>query len=166
MNVIIMRGLPGSGKDTYIKNNAKAFPAEPVICSADDYFVNNGIYKFDPRGLTMAHHNCMSLFLRSLAEKKPLIIVNNTNCELWEFDNYITAAELAGYEWMIVDLYDGIQTNEELARRNIHGVPEQGIVNMRQRWMKLRKAREGGIEIFPQTGTGMRDYLEYVLTFY
>lgn len=158
--VIIMRGLPGSGKDTYIK---KYFRYEnPIVCSADDYFMNNGIYQFDPRSLTMAHHNCMSLFLRSLAEKKPLIILNNTNCELWEFDNYITAAELAGYEWIIKDRYDGNCCNEDLAKRNIHGVPEQAIENMRKRWMRLRKCNNGGIELFPNTSIGMKDYLEYL----
>lgn len=38
MRCVITRGLPGSGKSTYIKNN---YP-DVVACSADNAFMKNG----------------------------------------------------------------------------------------------------------------------------
>jgi hypothetical protein len=42
MRCVITRGLPGSGKSTYIKNN---YP-DVVACSADNAFMKNGVYQY------------------------------------------------------------------------------------------------------------------------
>lgn len=77
MKVIILRGPSGSGKSTF---HEKHYP-DAWVCSADSFFVQTA-YKFDARQLPKAHAHCMDLFLSGIEQKAPLIIVDNTNCQL------------------------------------------------------------------------------------
>jgi len=134
--IIIMRGLPGSGKDRYIDClKLRDRTKQIVICSADDYFMKDGKYVFVPYDISKAHAACQSLFIRSLIDKVPTIIVNNTNCEVWEFNNYILMADMMGYSWRLVDLFDGDVPDAVLAERNKHGVSIEKITAMRDRYM-------------------------------
>ena len=51
--LVLLRGLPGSGKSTA----AKLFNKAPHF-EADMYFMKNGNYKFDFNGLKDAHNSC------------------------------------------------------------------------------------------------------------
>ena len=56
--LIIIRGIPGSGKTFLAKKlqaTAKANTLTAEICSTDDYFMENGKYVFDPSGLHINH---------------------------------------------------------------------------------------------------------------
>ena len=126
--VIIMRGPPGSGKSTHTK---KKFP-KAIVCSADHYFMDqNGNYKFDASEIKKAHLECQENFKKALKEVAPLIVVDNTNTRLWEFENYVKLAKESGCEVRIIRL----QADVRLAiKRNIHNVPEEKIREMHKRF--------------------------------
>ncbi len=135
--VRIMRGLSGVGKSTYVMmNEAVAKPEERrIVCSADDYFVNEqGQYEFDGRKLPLAHQWCWGKFIDAIGEGRN-IIVDNTNTQPWEYENYIKLAKLFDYEVEIIHITPKGLTDEELAKRNTHGVPLESIKQMRSRWV-------------------------------
>lgn len=135
--VKIIRGISGVGKSTYVMMNESVAKAEErsIVCSADDYFVNEqGQYEFDGRKLPMAHQWCWGKFIDAIGEGRN-IIVDNTNTQPWEYENYIKLAKLFDYEVEIIHITPKGLTNEELAKRNTHGVPLQSIEQMRTRWV-------------------------------
>lgn len=129
MRVIIMRGLPGAGKSTYLKQK------EPtaMVCSADDFFTHEGVYLFDPKKLPQAHRACMKKFLDATAAREPLIAVDNTNLSLWEATPYIAVAEALGYDVEVVRVNGWA---EDCAARNVHGVSLEAIRRMSLRFEK------------------------------
>ncbi len=121
--VIVMRGLPGSGKSTFA---AKMFP-EAIVCSSDEYFMIEGKYCFDPSKLGLAHQDCWKEFNFALFMDKPLVVVDNTCITAAETAPYVLPAECYGYEVQIITIW----VDPELAAsRNIHGVPVETVLSM------------------------------------
>lgn len=128
MKVIVMRGIPGSGKSTYCKNN---YPGAAVY-SADDYFVNDeGVYVFDPKKLPQAHGKCLKDFVFHL--ERPLsadAVIDNTNTTAVEVAPYAALALAYGCELEIVTIQcDPVRAWE----RNTHGVSVEGVKAMHKR---------------------------------
>lgn len=130
--VYIMRGLPGAGKSTWIKNNTPG----AVVCSADHFFEKSGTYQFDPTNLGKAHAECFAKFQKALERGAETIVVDNTNTTKWEFEKYQNLANLHGYDVELVKIFDGGLSDEDLANRNTHGVPLENIRRMRSRWQE------------------------------
>lgn len=132
MQVIIMRGLPGSGKSTVI---SQEYP-NAVVCSADHHFEDdNGNYNFRPWEIAIAHQKCQLKFFLSLTEGIETIVVDNTNVSIWEFNNYITQAKYFGYDVVIRSITpDSVCDAMLYAARNKHGVPEKAVLAMFHRW--------------------------------
>ncbi|MCX6744743.1 MAG: AAA family ATPase [Candidatus Parcubacteria bacterium] len=116
--IIIMRGLSGSGKSTYHK---KYYP-EAVVCSADEFFITptDGEYKHDPAMIGQAHQQCFAKFLNAVAEGQPVIVVDNTNIQRWEVSPYYMTGMVFGYQVLIVTIDCTPQT---ATQRGIHGTP-------------------------------------------
>ena len=124
----IVRGLPGSGKSTI------AGTLSEFVASADDYFIgDDGIYRFNPSGLTAAHAACQVSVYNDL-NAGANVSVANTFCEHWEMVPYLRMAQEFGARVVVVDCFDGGMSDEELAAKNVHGVPQAGIAAMRSRW--------------------------------
>lgn len=132
--VIILRGISGSGKSTYIKNNIEDHSA---ICSADHYFIDRvtGNYNFDPMKLHAAHKQCQSKFKSFLEKSQPLVVVDNTNTRIKEMSFYLDNAKEFGYEIEVVRL---IVDPEIAMRRNAHGVPPEAILAMHNRFVDYK----------------------------
>ena len=121
--VIIMRGVSGSGKSTYVREN---FPGA-VVCSADNYFMEEGEYKFNPRNLDKAHLECYRSFCEALSRGVEVVVVDNTNIRLMEMSPYIMEAKRAGFDYKIVKCICDVKIAGE---RNLHGVSEMSILRM------------------------------------
>ena len=130
--LVILRGLPGSGKSTVARG------LSGVVCSADDYFVwPDGVYRFDPSLISAAHAACYKKAAFEMASGFNNVVLDNTNTQFWEFDPYIQLAEKHGYSVRIHNVFDGGLSDSELADRNQHGVPVEAIARMRARWEEL-----------------------------
>lgn len=118
--LILIRGLPGSGKSTMAKNIKKAEHIE-----ADMFFYKDGIYSFDPTKIKEAHEWCQQATKEALLSSKT-VVVSNTFTKIWEMQPYLDmAAELK----IPVEV---ITTTG--AWDNIHAVPAAVITAMKERW--------------------------------
>lgn len=136
--MLLARGLPGSGKTSLTEMvglpTISGIMSRPTSCSADDYFVDeDGQYLFDPSNLPAAHAACQSNAHAAMENRKN-VVVHNTFTQRWEMQPYIDMAEKFEYRLFIISTYDGGLSNAALAHRNTHGVPEESIAAMRDRW--------------------------------
>ena len=115
--LIIMVGLPGSGKTTFIKTLPN-----PVICSADHFFEKRGEYKFDSTKLHTAHSACLNKANDNMLMKKPIVVIDNTNLTNKDRLPYENMAEKYGYEITYVVFEPNKQDIKQLAQRNLHGI--------------------------------------------
>lgn len=153
--VIILRGISGSGKSSLIdhfirhrdpkeelspaRTPAQKFldslrqTAYRVVYSADDYFMVDGEYKFDPRHLPVAHQRCLRAFSRGLVDasvtglgdKTHTLVVDNTNTTLVEVLPYVALAEAFAQELHVVTL---VKDPVACLTRNRHGVPFSSLI--------------------------------------
>lgn len=130
--LILIRGLVGAGKSTVASAMSCGYPCSVVI-SADDFFMVDGQYRFDPKLLSDAHHQSQARTAFAL-ENGRTAIVNNTFTQRWEMDWYINLAENTGARLIVVDCFDGGMSNDILAKKNVHGVPLSVIQSMRDRY--------------------------------
>ncbi len=139
--VIIMRGLPGSGKSRYVKGLAAENKCSVVIASADHYHylpqpdnpdgsMAPRRYEFKPENARKAHDSCLLEFIKYINQGWGLIVVDNTNCSAWEISPYYRLAEVHGYEVEIVWLQAPL---EKCMARGLHNVPLATVENMRNR---------------------------------
>ena len=140
----IIRGLPGSGKSTYaVEQWPTLTPAylapkgcSPVSTSADHFFASweTGKYLWEGHRIGEAFVWENVQLIQALRDGVPEIIRDNTHSRVWEYEVAEELARTFGYEVKIVDLFDDDCSDEELAERNIHGVPNLVIAGMRERW--------------------------------
>lgn len=133
--LIIMRGIPGSGKSTRaleLCEEARAQNLLPIICSTDKFFEDdNGVYKFDPSKLRVNHQKNQSFAHMAMKEGYDVVIIDNTNIKRRDFKTYSDSAKLFNYE--VEEIVIG-KFDEESAKiyhgRNKHNVPLEAILRM------------------------------------
>jgi len=122
--LILLRGLPGSGKSTL----AKTIATSGYHFEADMFFMKDGVYKFDPTRIEMAHNWCRTQVMQSMAIDLNLIVVSNTFTQEWEMDAYYSLAKQYGYQVhsvIVENRHGGVNT---------HGVPEDKLEVMKNRF--------------------------------
>ena len=132
-SIILIRGLPGSGKTTL----AKTISDSVEVC-ANDFFGTNENYDFDPSKLSEAHEWC-KINCELWCEKNDVsksIVIHNTFTERWEMQPYIEYAQGFGRNILVIDLFDSGLSDAELFERGIHDVPLSSIKRMRDRYEK------------------------------
>ena len=122
--LIIIRGLPGSGKTTL------AHKLSEHVFEADQYFVSvvDGVeqYNFDPTQIRAAHEHCFSSTKAALEAGHSPVAVSNTNTQYWEYSDYLELAAEHGYTVQIIHVTGPWE--------NTHGCPSTTIENMKKRW--------------------------------
>jgi predicted kinase len=121
--LVILRGLPGSGKNAFAEVlNTKA------ICCADDYLMINGVYDWQYWKLNAAHNWCERKCERFMKVNAELIVVANTSVHIRDMKRYFDLAEVYGYKVFSIILenrHGGV---------NSHGVAEETLENMRKKF--------------------------------
>ena len=128
MELIIVRGLPGSGKSTFAE-----LLGTKAICCADDYFVRDGEYKWTPEKIKDAHQWCQRKCRRFMDARVERIVIANTSTQEWEMKTYYDLAKKHGY------MVHSVIVENRHNGQNIHNVPEEALERMQNRFdIKLR----------------------------
>lgn len=117
--IVLIRGLPGSGKTTKatVMNGYRHL-------EADQFLEVNGEYVYDASKIRLAHDWCVSTAKECL-EQGLNVVVSNTFVRLWEMKRYIDL----GFPFRIIEMKEKYQ--------NIHGVPQEKINLMAKSWEEL-----------------------------
>jgi len=120
--LIIVRGIPGSGKTTFANMLGRA------VCCADDWYMRDGIYKWDYKNIGDAHDWCQRKCRRFMKKQIERIIVANTNITERSMTPYFTLARQFGYKVFTI-----IVENRH-GNVSIHNVPDETLENMRSKF--------------------------------
>ncbi|HOG38300.1 MAG TPA: hypothetical protein PLD95_02395 [bacterium] len=121
--LILVRGLPGSGKTTFSELFGKT-----NICSNDDYHMVKGKYEWKKEKEALARFECQKKCERLMTTNTPTIVVANTLTTSDEMSPYYILADKYNYRVFSViveNRHDGI---------SLHNVPNDTIQEMRNRF--------------------------------
>jgi len=140
-----MRGLPGSGKSTKARGLGKG----GVVFSTDDFFMDNGVYKYDQTKIGEAHAWNIQRAEGAMSRGVSPVVIDNTNVQVIHAKPYVEIGKKYGYQIRVEEpdspwwkklfgesMNENAKTElmDELARRNTHGVPPEVIRKMMDRW--------------------------------
>jgi len=139
-NLILVRGVSGSGKST-IGEMFADFDATTCVLSTDDLFYVDGKYKFDPSKLAEYHQAIIDKVEKYMKDYEwktkdsdyswsPVnkIVVCNTFTELWEMQPYLDLAKK--YDWRV----HTIIVENRHGSDSIHDVPAEAIKAQSERF--------------------------------
>ncbi len=140
-NLLIIRGLPGSGKSTFAKSILDVSDDCALVrksfnnivythhYEADMFFENNGEYNFNKTYISFAHDWCYNNVLKSLLNGNNTI-VSNTFIKFWELEKYLDfVGFIPDISITVVELHT--QFN------GIHNVPIATIKKMKANWEEI-----------------------------
>lgn len=132
--LIILRGLPGSGKEQYAKQLTKK---GGIILSSDDYFKDeNGVYTYDRKKLKDSHIWNQKRAVDAIESGEELIVISNTNVRKWEAKPYVKFGVLYGYDIYFIEPPNSWWSRniEELMKRDSKNVPRKTMEKMLNEW--------------------------------
>ena len=137
--LILTRGIPGSGKSFLAKQTKEKYEQDGhtcVIFSTDDYWYvdEDHPYEFDISKIGAAHKWNQKRTKQALANCVNVVIVDNTNTTWKEIKKYAEMGVTHGYEIEILEPNTAWAKNvDECFQRNSHGVPKEVIQKMLDR---------------------------------
>jgi predicted kinase len=127
-SLILLRGLPGSGKTTLAKvlSEEGKYP----IFSVDDYFTNKetGVYEFNYKNNQYAYRQCEEQTEQSMLQHLSKIIVHNTFTLDWEPEPYFKLAAKYNYDLFVAT----VENYHE--KGNVHNVSKEQLQKMAEKY--------------------------------
>lgn len=126
-SLILLRGLPGSGKTTLasVLSEGGKYP----VFSIDDYFTDKkGSYHFVHTENHLAYHQCEQRTMEAMKAGVEKIFVANTFTIDWELEPYFKMASELNYTLFVVTVenYHG--------SGNVHMIPDEQIRKMAEKF--------------------------------
>ena len=133
--IVIMRGLPGSGKSYMANKMIEGMGDEAIICSTDYIWETKPHgYFWIPEFVGVAH-KINQAKVREACKKALVVIVDNTNTTFKEIKPYLEIAKEEGYVVEVMEPKTAWAFDvEECEQRNSHGVPLESIKRMKDRY--------------------------------
>lgn len=139
--LIIIRGLPGSGK-TYLARNIEKVLGDVGLHTAS---VSYTAYFRDEDGrevivgpeVSKAHkwsEERVDAFLAD--EDTDVVLVHNIFAEQWEVDPFLALADKHAADVRVISIFDAGLSDEELVRRSVHAVHPHVVDKHRRAWVK------------------------------
>ncbi|XP_021174544.2 YLP motif-containing protein 1 isoform X2 [Fundulus heteroclitus] len=152
--VIIMRGLPGSGKSHVAKlirdKEVECGGAPPRVLVLDDYFMTEVEkvekdpdtgkrvktkvleYEYEPEMEDTYRSSMLKTFKKTLDDGFfPFIILDTINDRVKHFEQFWSAAKTKGFEVYVAEITADTQT---CSKRNVHGRTLKDITKMSKNW--------------------------------
>ena len=126
MVLILIRGIPGSGKSTFAKQLSKEIPA-PMF-EADMFFETKDGYKLDETKLRFAHEFCFNNVKKALENHKDCIVAN-TFSRFREIKPYLDLGHEYNATIMIYRMSGHYQ--------NVHNVPDETVKKIENRFVDI-----------------------------
>lgn len=130
--LVLVRGLPGSGKTTaaeFFASPGNPWVGSDPVFSADDFFTDKeGNYNFDINKLRFAHQNCFERTEVAMKRCRSKIFVANTFTQEKEMKNYFELAEKHGYRVITLVI------ENRHGNKSVHDVPEETMEKMKNRF--------------------------------
>lgn len=127
-SLILLRGLPGSGKTTLAKilSENNTYP----VFSVDDYFTNKktGEYIFNFQDNHLAYKQCEELTKDAMQQQLSKIFVHNTFTIDWELEAYFKLASKFNYNLFVVTV-ENYHHN-----KNTHEVSDEQLQKMAEKY--------------------------------
>lgn len=123
MKLLLIRGLPGSGKSTKAKGMQDYYHLE-----ADMFFMINGEYKYNITKVPDNHEWCISQ-TKYYLNRGLNVVVSNTFCQEWEVVPYRDIAKKYGAQLEIITMYSQF--------KNVHNVPKEVIERMKKNFEEI-----------------------------
>lgn len=128
----ILRGLPGSGKSTL---GEKLAPGRCI--AADDYFMSDGVYKFDIAALGDAHAYCQKRVDSLMSDDfNQDVAVANTSVRFIHLEPYLKLVQKHNWSFQIIhaEFAGKIVDGKISPYQNVHGCPDAQIQKMKSQW--------------------------------
>ena len=127
-SIILIRGLPGSGKTSLAKllsENGK-YP----VFSVDEYFTDaqTGAYTFDHKRNYLAYAACEENAKRCMMDDCEKIFIDNTFTLEWEMEPYFQLADKFGYQIFVITV------ENRHGGKNTHGITEEQLEKMASKY--------------------------------
>lgn len=129
---IILRGVPGSGKSTFV-NLIKQSSKKTVVHAIDDlHRDDNGKYLWHEEHADKFYTVNFANFVVSCNNGEPVVICDAINIEVEDFQKYVDIAEQCGYAVYVVT--PNPPKPSESTKRNKHHTSSLQAKEMYKRW--------------------------------
>lgn len=134
--VVILRGIPGSGKTHLVQNSVEAHEQKGyVYCSAKQLFHKTGSFIPDITELNIAEAYCRTCFMDAIATEQCFVVVDGIHSKCWEYAVYKYLAHAFGYRCHVLEIR--VTKPEEIKwclQSNTSGAHMEELLETVQEW--------------------------------